>query len=64
MSDTAEQSLVAAASARPPFFNVIDQVGSYSDIFNRHLAPVGIKLEGSANDLWTNGGLMYPPPAR
>ena len=46
------------------FFNVIDQVGSYSDVFNRHLAPVGIKLEGSANDLWSNGGLMYPPPAR
>lgn len=46
------------------FFNVIDQVGSYSDLFTRHLEPVGIKLEGSANDLWTNGGLMYPPPAR
>ena len=46
------------------FFNVIDQVGSYSDIFNRHLEPVGITLSGSANDLWFNGGLMYPPPAR
>ena len=46
------------------FFDVIDQVGSYSDVFNRHLVPVGIQLEGSANDLWTNGGLMYPPPAR
>ena len=46
------------------FFQVIDQVGSYSDLFERHLVPVGIKLEGSANDLWTNGGLMYPPPAR
>ena len=46
------------------FFNVIDQVGAYSDLFERHLAPVGLKLEGSANDLWINGGLMYPPPAR
>jgi len=46
------------------FLNVISQVGSYSDIFNDHLVPVGIKLEGSANDLWSNGGLMYPPPAR
>ena len=46
------------------FYQVIDQVGAYSDLFERHLAPVGLKLEGSANDLWTNGGLMYPPPAR
>jgi len=46
------------------FFNVIDQVGAYSDVFARHLEPVGLKLEGSANDLWINGGLMYPPPAR
>jgi|GEM_PF-5683939 len=43
---------------------VIAQVGSYSDVFNRHLAPVGMTLEGSLNDLWTNGGLMYSPPAR
>jgi len=46
------------------FYQVISQVGSYSDIFNRHLEPVGITLAGSFNDLWTNGGLMYAPPAR
>jgi hypothetical protein len=33
-------------------------------LWKRHLAPLGLQLEGSANDLWTNGGLMYPPPAR
>jgi general L-amino acid transport system substrate-binding protein len=46
------------------FYQAIKQVGSYSDMWARHLAPVGLQLEGSVNDLWTNGGLMYPPPAR
>ena len=46
------------------FYQVIKQVGSYSDLWERHLAPVGLTLEGSVNDLWNNGGLMYPPPAR
>lgn len=46
------------------FYQVIKQVGSYSDLWERHLAPLGLSLEGSVNDLWTNGGLMYPPPAR
>jgi len=46
------------------FYQAIKQVGSYSDLWERHLAPLGLKLEGGANDLWTNGGLMYPPPAR
>lgn len=43
---------------------VIRQVGSYSEVYNRHLAPAGLPLEGSLNDLWLNGGLMYPPPMR
>ena len=46
------------------FYQAISQMGSYSDLWKRHLAPLGLQLEGSANDLWTNGGLMYPPPAR
>lgn len=46
------------------FYQVIKQVGSYSDLWERHLAPLGLSLEGSVNDLWNNGGLMYPPPAR
>ena len=46
------------------FFQVISQVGSYSDLWDRHLAPLGLQLDGSINDLWFNGGLMYPPPAR
>ncbi|MGA0417724.1 MAG: amino acid ABC transporter substrate-binding protein, partial [Ilumatobacteraceae bacterium] len=46
------------------FYNVISQVGNYQEIWDANLAPVGLVREGSANALWTDGGLMYPPPAR
>ena len=41
---------------------VVTQVGNYAEIYNRfpELAP----LDGSVNDLWSNGGLMYVPPYR
>ena len=42
--------------------NVIEQVGNYEEIFNRY-PQLGV-LDGSVNDLWTNGGLMYVPPYR
>ena len=50
----------------PPdaFYQLIKQVGNYQEIFERNLAPIGLTLEGSPNDLWTNGGLMYNPPFR
>ena len=54
----------AMGLAPDAFYQVIKQVGNYSDLWARHLAPLGLQLEGSVNDLWTNGGLMYPPPAR
>lgn len=43
-------------------FEVISQVGNYGEIFERHLAPLG--LERGVNALWTDGGLMYSPPYR
>ena len=46
------------------FYQVIKQVGNYEEIFERNLAPIGLTLAGSPNDLWTNGGLMYNPPFR
>ena len=46
------------------FYNVISQVGNYQEIWDANLTPVGLVREGSANALWTDGGLMYPPPAR
>jgi general L-amino acid transport system substrate-binding protein len=41
---------------------IVSQVGNYSEIYNKfpELAP----LDGSVNDLWSNGGLMYVPPYR
>ncbi len=43
---------------------VVEAVGNYEEIFERHVVPIGLQLEGSPNDLWTNGGLMYVPPYR
>jgi len=46
------------------FYNVISQVGNYDEIYSRNLNPVGLVREGSANARWTEGGLIYAPPAR
>jgi len=46
------------------FLNVIEQVGNYDEIYERNLVPVGLKRDGSANAGWTDGGLIYAPPAR
>jgi general L-amino acid transport system substrate-binding protein len=43
-------------------YQVVSQVGNYGEIFDRHLAPLG--LERGVNALWTDGGLMYAPPYR
>lgn len=44
--------------------NVVSQVGNYKEIYDAHIPALGLSLEGSPNDLWTNGGLMYVPPYR
>ena len=46
------------------FLQVIKQVGNYDEIYSRHLNPVGLTREGSANAGWLDGGLIYAPPAR
>ena len=43
-------------------YQVVSQVGNYGEIFERHLAPLG--LERGLNELWLNGGLLYSPPYR
>lgn len=43
-------------------YQVVSQVGNYGEIFDEHLAPLG--LERGVNALWTDGGLMYTPPYR
>jgi general L-amino acid transport system substrate-binding protein len=47
------------------FYNVISQVGNYGEIYDRNLGPDTVfNVPRGLNQLWTNGGLMYPPPAR
>ena len=44
------------------FYQVIKQVGNYGEVFDRHLTPLG--LNRGLNALWSDGGLLYAPPAR
>lgn len=44
---------------------MIEQVGNYGELFAEHLGPdTPLGLERGMNDLWTEGGLLYPPPYR
>ena len=51
---------------------VIQSVGNYGEIYDRHLAPLGIAREGSRNALWNaapcvecpKGGQIYAAPLR
>jgi general L-amino acid transport system substrate-binding protein len=43
-------------------FNIVKQVGNYSESFDANLKPLG--FERGQNALWKNGGLMYSPPLR
>jgi general L-amino acid transport system substrate-binding protein len=44
--------------------DIIAAVGNYAEIYERNVEPIGVPREGSANALWTQGGLMYPPAWR
>jgi general L-amino acid transport system substrate-binding protein len=46
---------------------VLSAVGNYGEIYDRSFGPetaLALSREGTVNDLWTNGGLMYSPPFR
>jgi general L-amino acid transport system substrate-binding protein len=43
---------------------IVSQVGNYEEIFERNITPLGLTIEGSPNNLWTEGGLLYSPPYR
>ena len=49
-------------------YNIIKEVGNYGEIYAAYMGDgelgIGINRAGSANDLWTRGGLMYSPPFR
>ncbi len=45
-------------------YQIIKLVGSYGDVYERNLAPLGLARENTLNALWTDGGLMYAPAFR
>lgn len=46
-------------------YNAIAAVGNYGEIFERHLGKDSpLKIDRGLNRLWSDGGLMYAPPAR
>ncbi|MDF1594815.1 MAG: amino acid ABC transporter substrate-binding protein [Acidimicrobiia bacterium] len=57
-----EEKQTAMGLSADAFYNVIKQVGNYGEIFDRHLTVLG--LERGLNALWSDGGLIYAPPAR
>ena len=46
------------------FYEVVRQIGNYDEIFTRNLEFVGLQRAGTPNARWTEGGLIYAPPAR
>ena len=46
--------------------NVLRAVGNYGEIYDRYMGPEGdaFELPRGPNQLWSDGGLIYAPPAR
>ena len=46
-------------------FNIIKQVGNYSEVYERNLGQYSTwKFPRAVNALWTNGGVLHPLPFR
>ncbi len=43
-------------------YNIIKQVGNFGEMWERDVTPMGVPR--GLNNLWTKGGLQYPPPIR
>ena len=43
---------------------VIREIGNYGEVYEANITPIGIPREGTLNDSWTDGGLIYAPPWR
>ena len=41
---------------------MIKQVGNYGEVWDRNITPMGVPR--ALNNLWSKGGLQYPPPIR
>jgi general L-amino acid transport system substrate-binding protein len=51
--------------ARDWAYQIVKQVGSYAEIFDRTLGHASaLKLDRGLNNIWTKGGLMYAAPLR
>ena len=40
--------------------DVLKAVGNYAEVYDKHLGPDGINIPRGPNNLWNNGGLLYP----
>ncbi len=38
---------------------VLEQIGNYKEVYDRHLGPEGINIPRGPNRLWNEGGLLY-----
>ncbi|MEZ5811063.1 MAG: amino acid ABC transporter substrate-binding protein [Rhizobiaceae bacterium] len=46
-------------------YNIIKQVGNYSEVFERNVGPdTPLAISRGVNALWSKGGLQYAPPIR
>lgn len=43
-------------------YNVVKNVGNFGEMWDRTVTPMGVPR--GINNLWTKGGLQYPPPMR
>ena len=60
-----EDELQTAMGLAPDAFAAaVRAVGNYGEIYARNLGALEFTREGTANARWTEGGLIYAPPAR
>ena len=48
-------------------YNIIKQVGNYGEVYEANVGantPLGLARNGSPNQLWSKGGILYAPPVR
>ena len=60
----ADELQTAMGLAPDAFATAVRAVGNYGEIYARNLGALGFTREGTANARWTEGGLIYAPPAR
>ncbi|MEE8486498.1 MAG: amino acid ABC transporter substrate-binding protein [Acidimicrobiia bacterium] len=61
---TGDEKQTAMGLSADAFLQVALQVGNYGEIFDRNLSPLNLSRDGTFNEQWFNGGLIYSPPFR